>query len=51
MSQPSHFHEMFVDNVVTSGHQAKLVALNFSLEARKKNIKGTKAKNKRKLMG
>jgi hypothetical protein len=29
MSQPSHFREMFVDNAVTSGHQARIVALNY----------------------
>jgi hypothetical protein len=46
-SQPSHFREMFVDNVVTSGHQARTVALNYSLEAQKKKIKRNKAKNKR----
>jgi hypothetical protein len=38
---------MFVDNVVTSSHQAKTMALNFSLEAQKQKIKRTKAKNKR----
>jgi hypothetical protein len=48
MRQPSHFREMFVDNVVTSSHQVRTVALNFSLEARKQNIKITKANNKRK---
>jgi hypothetical protein len=32
-SQPSHFHEMFVGNTVTFGHQARTVALNYSLEA------------------
>jgi hypothetical protein len=47
MSHPSHFHEMFLDNNVTSSHQAKTVALNFSLEAQKKNIKRNKAKNKK----
>ena len=47
MSQPSHFHEMFVDNVVTSGHQARIVALNYFLEAQEQKIKGNKAKNKR----
>jgi hypothetical protein len=46
-SQPSHFREMFVDNAVTSGHQAMTVALNFSLEAQKKKIKRIKVKNKR----
>jgi hypothetical protein len=48
MIQPSHFHEMFVDNTITFGHQAMTVALNFSLEEQKKNIKRIKAKNKRK---
>jgi hypothetical protein len=47
MSQPSHLREMFVDNTVTSGHQAKTVAPNFSLEAQKQKIKIIKAKNKR----
>jgi hypothetical protein len=46
-SQPSHFREMFVDNVVTSGHQARTVALNYFLEAQEKKIKRNKAKNKR----
>jgi hypothetical protein len=32
---------MFVDNVVTSGHQARTVALNYSLEAQNKKIKRT----------
>jgi hypothetical protein len=44
--QPSYFHEMFVDNAVTYGNQAKTVALNSSLEAIKKKIKRNKAKNK-----
>jgi hypothetical protein len=38
---------MFVDNVVTSGHQARTVALNYFLEAQEKNIKTNKAKSKR----
>jgi hypothetical protein len=46
-SQPSHFHEMFVDNVVTSGHQSRTVALNYFLEAQEKKIKRNKAKSKR----
>ena len=46
-SQPSHLHEMLVDNAVTSGHQAMTMSLNYSLEAQKKNIKINKAKNKR----
>jgi hypothetical protein len=46
-SQPSHFREMFVDNVVTSGHQARTVALNYFLEAQEKKIKRNKAKSKR----
>jgi hypothetical protein len=33
--QLSHFREMFVDNVVTSGHQARTMALNYCLEAQK----------------
>jgi hypothetical protein len=37
---------MFVDNVVTSGHQARTVALNYSLEAQEQKIKRNKAKNK-----
>jgi hypothetical protein len=32
-SHPSHFCEIFVDEVVTSGHQASTVALNYFLEA------------------
>jgi hypothetical protein len=46
MSQPSLFHELFVDNAVTSSHQAKTVALNFSLVAQERNIKINKDKNK-----
>jgi hypothetical protein len=46
MSHPSHFHEMFMDNAVTSDHQAKTVALNYSLVAQEKKIKRNKAKNK-----
>jgi glycine cleavage system pyridoxal-binding protein P len=38
---------MFVDNVVTSGHQAKTVALNYSLQAQEQKIKRNKAKSKR----
>jgi hypothetical protein len=45
--QPSHFREMFVDNTVTSGHQARTVALNYFLEAQEKKIKRNKAKSKR----
>jgi hypothetical protein len=45
-SQPSHLCEMFVDNIVTSGHQARTMALDSSLEAQKQKIKITKAKNK-----
>jgi hypothetical protein len=37
--QPSHFREMVVDNVVTSGHQARTVALNYFLVAQEENIK------------
>jgi hypothetical protein len=44
--QPSHFLELFVDNTVTSGHQGRTVALNYSLVAQEKNIKRKKAKNK-----
>jgi hypothetical protein len=47
-SHPSHLREMFVDNTVTSCHQAKKMALNFSLEAQKKKIKRNEAKSKRK---
>jgi hypothetical protein len=32
MSQYSHFLEVFVDNAITSGHQARTMALNFSLK-------------------
>jgi hypothetical protein len=42
---------MFVDNVVISGHQTEIVALDYSLEAQEKNIKRNKAKSKRKSMG
>ena len=45
-SHPSDFYEMFVDNVVTSGHQANTMALNYFLEAQEKNIKRNKAKSK-----
>jgi hypothetical protein len=38
---------MFVDNVVTSGHQAGTVALDYSIEAQKQKIKSNKAKSKR----
>jgi hypothetical protein len=38
---------MFVDNVITSGHQARIVALNYFLEAQEQKIKRNKAKNKR----
>jgi hypothetical protein len=41
-SQPSHFREMFVDNTVTSGHQARTVALNYSLVAQEKKSKEIK---------
>jgi hypothetical protein len=37
---------MFVDKTVTSGHQARTMALNYILEAKEKNIKINKAKNK-----
>jgi hypothetical protein len=47
-THPSHFHEFFVDNVVTSSHQARIVALNYFLEAQEKNIKINKTKSKRK---
>jgi hypothetical protein len=47
-SQPSHFCEMFVDNAVTSSHQAGTMSLNYFLVAQEKNIKINKAKNKRK---
>jgi hypothetical protein len=42
MSQPSHLCEMFVDNVVTSGHQARTMAFNYSLEAQNKISKEIK---------
>jgi hypothetical protein len=42
---------MFVDYVVTSGHQARTVSLNYSLEAQKKKIKKNEAKSKKKRMG
>jgi hypothetical protein len=45
---PYHLREMFVDKTVTFGHQARIVALNYSLEAQKKKIKSNKAKCKRK---
>jgi hypothetical protein len=45
--QPSHLREMFVDNIVTSSHQAKTMALNYFLEAKEKNIKRDKSKSKR----
>jgi hypothetical protein len=32
---------MFVDNTDTSGHQARTVSLDYSLEAQKKKIKKT----------
>jgi hypothetical protein len=35
---------MFVDNTVTSGHQAKIVALNYSLEAKKQRSKAINLK-------
>jgi hypothetical protein len=35
-SQPSHFREMLVGNTVTSGHHARIVSPNFSLEKKKK---------------
>jgi hypothetical protein len=38
---------MFVDNDVTSGHQAMTVALNYSLEGQEQKIKRNKAKSKR----
>jgi hypothetical protein len=45
MRHPSHFHEMFVDNTITSGHQARIVPLNYSLVEQEKTIKINKAKN------
>jgi hypothetical protein len=47
MSHPSHFREMFVDNVVTSSHQARTVTLNYFLKAQEQKIKRNKAKNKK----
>jgi hypothetical protein len=35
MSQPSHFLEMLVGNIVTSGHHAKIMSPVFSLENKK----------------
>jgi hypothetical protein len=46
-SQRSHFREMFVDNVVTSSHQARTMALNYFFEAQEQKIKINKAKSKR----
>jgi hypothetical protein len=46
MSQPSHFREIFVDNTITSSHQARIVALNYSLETKEKKIKRNKDKSK-----
>jgi hypothetical protein len=36
------FMKCFVDNTVTSGHQAKTVALNYSLVAQEQKIKERK---------
>jgi hypothetical protein len=47
MRQPSHFHEMFVDNVVTFGHEAKTLSFNYSLEEQEKKIKINQFKSKR----
>jgi hypothetical protein len=38
---------MFVDNAVTSGHQATTMALDYFLEAQEQKIKRNKAKSKR----
>jgi hypothetical protein len=46
MIQPSHLHETFLDNVVTSDHQAKIASLNYSLEAQNKKIKRKEATSK-----
>jgi hypothetical protein len=37
---------MFVENVVTSGHQARIVALDYSLEAQEKISKEIKLRIK-----
>jgi hypothetical protein len=39
MSQPSHFRETLVGNVVTTGHHAMTVSSNYSLEKKKKSYK------------
>jgi hypothetical protein len=46
MNQPSHLREMFVGNVVTIGHHARVVSSNYSLE-----IKRNKTKSKKELNG
>ena len=45
------FMNWFVDDTVTSGHQTRAMALDYSLAAQEKNIKRNKAKNKWKQMG
>jgi hypothetical protein len=42
---------MFVDNIVTSSHQSKTMALNYSSVAQEKKIKRNKDNNKWQLMG
>jgi hypothetical protein len=42
---------MFVDNDVTSSHQARTVALNYSLEAQEQKTKRNKAKSKKTMNG
>jgi hypothetical protein len=37
MSQTSHFREVFVNDIVTRGHQARTVALTMSLQQQKEN--------------
>jgi hypothetical protein len=33
--QPSHFREVLVGNAVTTGHQARTISFNYSLEKKK----------------
>jgi hypothetical protein len=44
-SQPSHLHEVLVGNVVTTGHHARAVSPNYSLERKSNKIKSQKALN------
>jgi hypothetical protein len=36
MIQPSHLHEILVGNAVTTGHHARAVSSNYSLERKRK---------------